>query len=128
MKKHTLALLITLLLVFAAPLAFQGTLAQDDPVTLELDDVRALAYGGDALAVADGNDIRLYDAGLNELRVLRGHTKPVRGLAWSPDGAQLASASLDGTLRLWDPATGQTTATLTGHADWVFAVAWSPDG
>ena len=31
-------------------------------------------------------------------------------------------------MRLWDPATGQTTSTLTGHTGWVHAVAWSPDG
>ena len=31
-------------------------------------------------------------------------------------------------MRLWDPATGQTTTTLTGHTSRVRAVAWSPDG
>ena len=49
-------------------------------------------------------------------------------VAWSPDGTRLATGSDDETVRIWDPATGQTTATLTGHTDWVTAVAWSPDG
>ena len=49
-------------------------------------------------------------------------------MAWSPDGTRLATASDDETVRLWDPTTGQTTATLTGHTDRVNAVAWSPDG
>jgi WD40 repeat protein len=31
-------------------------------------------------------------------------------------------------VRLWDPATGQLTATLEGHAGSVRAVAFSPDG
>ncbi len=62
------------------------------------------------------------------LRTLEGHTDRVRALAWAPDGQQLASASDDDTLRLWDPATGQPTATLQGHTNWVRALAWAPDG
>ena len=36
-------------------------------------------------------------------------------LAWSPDGTRLATASDDGTVRIWDPTTGHPTTTLTGH-------------
>ena len=49
-------------------------------------------------------------------------------VAFSPDGARLASASYDGTVRVWDPATGTALATLTGHDGRVDAVAFSPDG
>ena len=49
-------------------------------------------------------------------------------MAFSPDGRLLASAGDDGTVRLWDPATGAGLATLTGHTDTVDAVAFSPDG
>ena len=50
------------------------------------------------------------------------------GVAFSPDGRRLASASEDRTVRVWDAATGQETLTLKGHTDFVTGVAFSPDG
>ena len=47
---------------------------------------------------------------------LTGHTNWVYGVAFSPDGRLLATASADKTARLWDPATGERLRTLTGHA------------
>ncbi|GAA4632486.1 hypothetical protein GCM10023196_066130 [Actinoallomurus vinaceus] len=49
-------------------------------------------------------------------------------MAFSRDGKTLATGSKDSTARLWDVATGRTTAALTGHTDWVTSVAFSPDG
>ena len=46
---------------------------------------------------------------------------------FSPDGGTLASASDDGTIRLWDVAFGEPKQTLTGHTDYVFSIAYSSE-
>ncbi len=59
--------------------------------------------------------------------VLTGHTDAVRGVAWSPDGAHLATGSRDGTARIWHTETGTVVRVLRGHTGMVEAVDWSPD-
>jgi dipeptidyl aminopeptidase/acylaminoacyl peptidase len=49
-------------------------------------------------------------------------------VAWSPDGKRLASASHDGTIRVWELGAGKEVHRLVGHDSIVDAVAWSPDG
>jgi WD40 repeat protein len=49
-------------------------------------------------------------------------------VAFSPDGALLATASNDNTARLWDFTTGRCVRILTGHIKTVYALAFSPDG
>ena len=48
--------------------------------------------------------------------------------AVSPDGARIAGALGDRTVRIWDVATGSVLDVLRGHTDMVFDLAFSPDG
>jgi roadblock/LC7 domain-containing protein len=59
-----------------------------------------------------------------------GHTDRVHGVAFSPDGGLLATASVDGTAQLWDLASGEhvRALTLTSRPGAVNGVAFSPDG
>ncbi|MEL6352504.1 MAG: AAA-like domain-containing protein [Cyanobacteria bacterium J06627_28] len=57
---------------------------------------------------------------------LVGHTDRVTSVSFSPDGETIASASNDGTVRLWDKR-GQETLRLE-HPDQVTSVSFSPDG
>jgi roadblock/LC7 domain-containing protein len=60
--------------------------------------------------------------------VLEGHSQGVMAVVFSPDGQLVASASFDGTVRVWETATGQCRSVLDGHLRGVSAVVFSPDG
>ncbi len=62
-----------------------------------------------------------------EPAVLRGHSGAISSVAASSDGALMASASADGTVRLWEMATARPKATLTGHKGSVNWVTFTPD-
>ncbi len=86
---------------------------------------------GKALASAEdtGNRIAVYDMPYTlGVVLLEGHQGHVNDLSWSPDGRVLASASDDGTIRLWDTGAGQETSKIAVDQDGVASVAWSPDG
>ncbi len=46
-------------------------------------------------------------------------------MAWSPDGASVASGSWDKTVKIWNVKTGKCDSTLSGHSRYVTAVSYS---
>src|SRR5262249_30900621 len=97
----------------------------------------AIAYSRDGkyLATAGkGTDLLLLDAVSGEVvRTFRGHSYSVVAVAFSPDGRQLASGSLEedegkGELKVWDLTDHREVFTRPGNHGGVTALAFSPDG
>ncbi|HUW17993.1 MAG TPA: M56 family metallopeptidase [Sedimentisphaerales bacterium] len=94
--------------------------------------------GGRLIMPASSNAIVLWDAETGKQTAsLKGHTEVVSSVAFSPDGALMASGSMDGTVRLWDVSARKEIAKLEGHGvpglkgveyGGVYSVAFSPDG
>lgn len=96
----------------------------------------ALAFSRDGKRLAIGaglparsGSVRVYSVPDGTLiHDFEGHGDVVFGLAFRPDGAQLASASLDTTVRFWNLALGRADGVFRGHSDFVYDVAYTPDG
>lgn len=86
------------------------------------------------LAVGGGEGIYIFTSELDQLALLQinSQSTPINSVAWSPDSTKLASANLDGTVRIWNRNTNTNTftlnRTLTGGTETQYSVSWSPDG
>jgi WD40 repeat protein len=95
-----------------------------------------LAFSPDGRHVAvTGHDpgVTVWDVITGEkIQALRGHASVVKNVAFSPDGALLASGAGDiargepGEVKVWRWRTGEEVFTLRGHTDPIYGVAFSP--
>lgn len=109
------------------------TLGSDEVTWLEghAAAVKTAIFLPEGRAASGGDDfaIELWDLAKGESTArLEGHKGQVAGLAVSPDGALLASASWDGTIGLWSLPDGAPAGRLSGHGGAVNDVVFSPDG
>lgn len=105
------------------PLAAAWAAASPDYVT-----ALAMEPAGDRVAVAcaSGPTLVLATADGRVCRHLPGHRPGTTAVAWSPDGSLLATGGQDGTLRLWDPASGDLRAEVEAGPAWVEHLTWAP--
>ena len=91
--------------------------------------LRIASASGDATNADVDHRVHVWNALTgDELLIHRDHFYFVNGVAWSPDGKKIASASADTNVQVWNATTGSNILTYRGHSSKVNGVAWSPNG
>ncbi|MEM1069192.1 MAG: c-type cytochrome domain-containing protein, partial [Planctomycetota bacterium] len=115
----------------------ERTIGTARPESMISDRVTALDFhpSGTTLAIGSGppsrfGDVKVVAVETGELVRDLGevHSDTVFGIAFSPDGRQLASAAADKTIRVHDLATGNLVRSLEGHTHHVLSLDWQDDG
>ncbi|HEX9794233.1 MAG TPA: WD40 repeat domain-containing protein [Planctomycetota bacterium] len=83
---------------------------------------------GALVAAVIGSKVRMWNLANSEVRAELEHPDSLTRVAFSPDGALLATAARDGVVRVWSAEDGALRAELTGHGGAVSGLAWRADG
>jgi WD40 repeat protein len=103
-----------------------SSLADINPALAKLESIAAARI---ASSSGQARDAMLNAAALPGIAALDDKDGPVASVAFSPDGKTLAIGDKDGTVRLWDLATGQEAGGPLKSTDAaVGSLAFSPDG
>lgn len=92
------------------------------------DGTKLATVGGESLLYRPGDVITWDPKTGAQLATFAGHPTCVWCVAFSPDGALLATGGYDGTVKLWDVAAGTEKASIAAHKNWITSIAFSPDG
>ncbi|MDQ3013939.1 MAG: WD40 repeat domain-containing protein, partial [Acidobacteriota bacterium] len=106
----------------------EGKLGNPVLVTVPLKIASQRSQRGDARNRLGDARNRLNDNNKPKLILEKGHSFPVRSVAFSPDGRLLASGSHDRTIKIWDAVIKRELRTMIGHTDAINCVAFTPDG
>lgn len=96
--------------------------------------VRALAYAQGPskslfAATLEDRSVRIIDAATRQtLRVLQGHPQPAYAIAWTADGAFLATGDESGRIFVWNAKNGEKIQEVRTHIRGVQALDWDKSG
>lgn len=101
--------------------------------TLDLPTCSCVRFSADGkelfLAARHEAIVYRWDLSSNSLRdMFFGHTRPILDISVSPDGLFVATASIDGTIRIWETGKKHSDQRFRGHTDEIDAIAVSPRG
>src|SRR5262249_17489971 len=100
------------------------------PIRAVAFDALAVSPDGTHAAAADGRTVRVWNVTTGErLPAFQGQTGPIAAIAFSPDGAVMATVGTDGVVHVWEVATGVEFCAMgqPGDAGALTAVAFSAD-
>lgn len=101
------------------------------PHSLESDFLSCCAFSPDSerLAIGFERNAEIHPVrGKSKPVILKGHTRFVRAVGFTPDGRTLMTACGDGCARLWDAHTGELRRTYDFGIGRLYSGAFSPDG
>ncbi|CAG0933723.1 putative serine/threonine-protein kinase PkwA [Thermoflexales bacterium] len=132
----TIGSLLSLLAWQITPAQLQARSDAKAPATSEATIPAAPAALASVVWSPDGQKLMLggsfglmhYTVVEKQLTSFAGMHGAVEDLAWSPDGARLASANAAQRVTIWEAGTGKSLASLSDYAAQMVTVSWSPDG